>query len=95
LKESLIILQKSLNKTTHINDTISRELCNYGRFVLRGTKYIWGEFMNNKLVELLAEYKEEKRCLEMGIEWLLEKDYAIGKLEKVNVIIADLEKILN
>lgn len=51
--------------------------------------------MNNKLVELLSEYKEEKRCLEMGIEWLIEKDYAIGKLEKVNVIIADLEKLIN
>ena len=50
--------------------------------------------MSNNLVELLAEYKEEKRCLEMGIEWLIEKDYAIGKLEKVNVIIADLEKLI-
>jgi hypothetical protein len=50
--------------------------------------------MNSELVKLLAEYKEEKRCLEMGIEWLIEKDYAIGKLEKVNVIIADLEKLI-
>jgi hypothetical protein len=57
--------------------------------------FIWGEFMNNELVKLLAEYKEEKRCLEMGIEWLREKDYAKGKLEKVNVIIADLEKLVN
>lgn len=55
---------------------------------------MWGVFMNNNLEKLLAEYKEEKRCLEMGIEWLVEKDYAIGKLEKVNVIIADLEKLI-
>ncbi|MDD7795919.1 hypothetical protein [Clostridium sp. 'White wine YQ'] len=51
--------------------------------------------MNSELVKLLAEYKEEKRCLEMGIEWLRDKDYAKGKLEKVNVIIADLERLVN
>lgn len=50
--------------------------------------------MSDELIKLLDEYKEEKRCLGMGIEWLIEKDYAIGKLEKVNLIIADLEKLI-
>lgn len=51
--------------------------------------------MNSELLKLLSEYKEEKRCLEMGIEWQRDKYYAKGKLEKVNVIIADLEKLVN
>ena len=38
--------------------------------------------MNNEsLLKLLAEYKETKKCLETGLNWLEEKDYAKGKLE--------------
>jgi len=48
--------------------------------------------MNNEsLLKLLAEYKETKKCLETGLNWLEEKDYAKGKLDIVNVIIRDLE----
>ncbi|WP_170870403.1 hypothetical protein [Clostridium perfringens] len=48
--------------------------------------------MNNEsLLKLLAEYNETKKCLETGLNWLEEKDYAKGKLDIVNVIIRDLE----
>lgn len=51
--------------------------------------------MNNEsLLKLLAEYKETKKCLESGLIWLEEKDYAKGKLDVVNVIIKDLEAAL-
>lgn len=46
------------------------------------------------LVVLLNEYKETKKCLEMGMNWLEEKDYAKGKLDLVNSIISDLEKLV-
>lgn len=48
----------------------------------------------SKIEKLLIEYKEEKRSLELGIKYLIDKNYAIGKLEKVNMIIADLEKLV-
>lgn len=43
--------------------------------------------------KLLEEYKETERSLELGIEWLNEKDYAKGKLDLVKIIIADLERL--
>ena len=50
--------------------------------------------MREELVnKLLDEYKETERALELGIDWLSEKDYAKGKLDLVKVIIADLEKL--
>ena len=49
--------------------------------------------MKEELLNLLEEYKEAEKCLQMGLEWLKEKDYAKGKLELVRMIIADLEKI--
>ncbi|MGL5416112.1 MAG: hypothetical protein ACRDDY_15990 [Clostridium sp.] len=49
--------------------------------------------MSNNVKNLLNEYKETRRCLEMGIEWLPENDFAKAKLEVVNMIIADLENI--
>lgn len=49
--------------------------------------------MSDRLQKLLNEYKETKRCLEMGIEWLPSNDFAKAKLEVVNMIIDDLEKI--
>ncbi|MGL5614900.1 MAG: hypothetical protein ACRDD2_01510 [Sarcina sp.] len=45
------------------------------------------------LVKLLKEYKETERCLEMGLDWLNEKDYASGKLDLIKTIIADLERL--
>ncbi|WP_300347114.1 hypothetical protein [Clostridium sp.] len=51
--------------------------------------------MNNEnLLKMLEEYKETKKCLESGLNWLKDKDYAKGKLEIVNVIIKDLESML-
>lgn len=51
--------------------------------------------MNNEnLLKMLEEYKETKKCLEAGLNWLKDKDYAKGKLEIVNVIIKDLESML-
>ena len=50
--------------------------------------------MREELVKKsLDEYKETKKALELGIDWLNEKDYAKGKLEIANVIIADLEEL--
>ncbi|MGL5084185.1 MAG: hypothetical protein ACRC68_00415 [Clostridium sp.] len=49
--------------------------------------------MNDELIRLLEEYKETEKGLNLGIDWLKEKDYAKGKLDLVKVIIADLEKI--
>ena len=47
--------------------------------------------MREELNKLISEYNETKRCLEMGIEWLPEN--AKAKLDMLNVIIGDLEKL--
>ncbi|MCF0148229.1 MULTISPECIES: hypothetical protein [unclassified Clostridium] len=50
--------------------------------------------MREELVKkLLNEYKETEKALELGIDWLNDKDYAKGKLDLVKVIIADLEEL--
>lgn len=49
--------------------------------------------MKEELVKLLNEYKATEEGLNLGIDWLNEKDYAKGKLDLVKVIISDLEKI--
>lgn len=49
--------------------------------------------MKEELEKLLKEYKKTEESLNLGIDWLNEKDYAKGKLDLVKVIIADLEKI--
>ena len=50
--------------------------------------------MREELIKtLLNEYKETEKALELGINWLADKDYAKGKLDLVKVIIADLEKL--
>ena len=46
-----------------------------------------------KLLKIIKEYKETKKALEFGLDWLNEKDYAKRNLDLVNVIIADLEKL--
>lgn len=43
--------------------------------------------------KLLEEYKETEKALELGLDWLNEKDYAKGKLDLVKVIIKDLEQL--
>ena len=45
------------------------------------------------LVRLLNEYKETEKCLNLGLEWLNDNEYAKGKLDLVKTIIADLEKL--
>ncbi|MCI6275966.1 MAG: hypothetical protein MR639_04360 [Clostridium sp.] len=50
--------------------------------------------MNEKLLRLLEEYKETQKCLEMGMTIVDKKDYAKGKLEIVNMMIHDIEKVL-
>ena len=50
--------------------------------------------MRDELIKtLLNEYKETQKALELGMNWLNEKDYAKGKLDLVKVIIADLERL--
>ncbi|MCR1952109.1 MULTISPECIES: hypothetical protein [unclassified Clostridium] len=50
--------------------------------------------MREDLVKtLLNEYKETEKALELGIDWLNDKDYAKGKLDLVKVIISDLERL--
>lgn len=49
--------------------------------------------MSKELNELLNQYKETEKALIMGIDWLEDKDYAIGKLDLVKVIIKDLEEL--
>ncbi len=50
--------------------------------------------MREELInKLLDEYKETEKALELGIDWLNEKDYAKGKLDLVKVIIKDLESL--
>ncbi len=50
--------------------------------------------MKKELAKLLSEYKETEKGLELGLEYVDEKDYGKGKLEIVKMIIADLEKVL-
>lgn len=49
--------------------------------------------MSRELNELLRQYKETEKALNLGIDWLEEKDYAAGKLDLVKVIIKDLEEL--
>ena len=50
--------------------------------------------MREELInKLLNEYKETEKALELGIDWLNEKDYAKEKLDLVKVIIKDLESL--
>ena len=50
--------------------------------------------MREELIKkLLEEYKETEKALELGMDWLNEKDYAKGKLDLVKVIIKDLEQL--
>ncbi|GAA0086648.1 MULTISPECIES: hypothetical protein [Clostridium] len=50
--------------------------------------------MSQELINtLLNEYKETEKALELGMDWLDDKDYAKGKLDLVKVIIDDLEKL--
>ena len=47
--------------------------------------------MKENINNLLCEYKETEKCLNQGLEWLPENDFAKAKLEMVQTIIRDLE----
>lgn len=49
--------------------------------------------MKEEIIGLLNEYKETEKCLNMGLEWLPDNDFAKAKLEVINVIIEDLENL--
>lgn len=49
--------------------------------------------MSEQLAKLLNEYKETEKGLNLGMEWVNNKEYAQGKLDLVKTIIADLEKL--
>ena len=49
--------------------------------------------MLEELNKLLDEYKETAKCLEMGIEWLPNNEFAKAKLEVINMIVNDLKKV--
>ncbi|MEG1003933.1 MAG: hypothetical protein RSD13_03715 [Clostridium sp.] len=51
--------------------------------------------MKEDVIGLLNEYKETEKCLNMGLEWLPENDFARAKLEVIRVIIEDLEALSN
>jgi transcriptional/translational regulatory protein YebC/TACO1 len=50
------------------------------------------EMMEN-ISQLLKEYKNTKECLESGLKWLPQNEYAISKIEVINMIIRDLEQL--
>ena len=39
--------------------------------------------MEENLAQLLQEYKNTKECLESGLKWLPENQYAISKIEVI------------
>ena len=41
------------------------------------------------------EYKNTKECLETGLKWLPENQYAISKIEVIDMVIQDLEALKN
>lgn len=47
--------------------------------------------MKEKINNLLNEYKETEKCLNLGLDWDPENDFAKAKLEMVRTIIRDLE----
>ena len=51
--------------------------------------------MEESLAQLLQEYKNTKECLESGLKWLPENQYAISKIEVIDMVIQDLEQLKN
>lgn len=50
--------------------------------------------MREELVKLLEVYRETERSMNVYMGYLTNKDYAIGKLDEVRLIISDLEKLI-
>lgn len=51
--------------------------------------------MREEILKLLNEYKETESLMNKYISFLDEKDYALGKLDLIKIIILDLETLLN
>ncbi|NME82589.1 hypothetical protein [Clostridium sp. SM-530-WT-3G] len=49
--------------------------------------------MSEGIVELIEMYKSTKESLECGLKWLPGNIYAKSKIEVMNMIIQDLEKL--
>lgn len=49
--------------------------------------------MSESIAELLNEYRSTKECLESGLKWLPQNEYAKSKLEVIDMVIKDLEKL--
>lgn len=49
--------------------------------------------MSEKVAQLLNEYKITKESLETGLKWLPKNEYAISKIEVINMVIMDLERL--
>lgn len=49
--------------------------------------------MAESVSQLLQEYRSTKECLETGLKWLPKNDYAKSKIEVINMVIRDLEKL--
>ncbi|MGL4772868.1 MAG: hypothetical protein ACRC2K_04795 [Clostridium sp.] len=50
--------------------------------------------MKEELIRLLNEYKETEVAIEEYMVYFKEKDYALGKLDEVRLIISDLERLV-
>lgn len=49
--------------------------------------------MEESISQLLQEYKSTKECLESGLKWLPKNECAKSKIDVINMVISDLEKL--
>lgn len=49
--------------------------------------------MVENIAQLLIEYRNTRECLENGLKWLPQNEYAKSKIEIMNMIIRDLEQL--
>jgi hypothetical protein len=49
--------------------------------------------MIENIKQLLKEYKSTKESLESGLKWLPKNEYAKSKIDVINMVISDLEKL--
>lgn len=48
--------------------------------------------MNEKILNLIDEYKDTEQCLTLGLQQLPQNQNAIAKLEVLRMVIMDLEE---
>ena len=49
--------------------------------------------VKDEINKLISEYKETEKCLNLGLDWSDDNDFARAKLEVIKVIINDLENL--